>query len=199
MSSPATEPLPQPTQRSARLTARRDELLDVAWAVVERRGEQTVMGDIADAAGVTRAILYRHLGGVEDLYLALGERFADRLLARYADLGNHAGRGLLAAVVDGFIGAVEAHPGVYRYLTRRITDAPDGSDATVRTFIHGLAETVRQYLHGQGAPPVVADLWARVLVAAVQAAGEFALDHAGATTAEVVDLTVDLLWSGLDR
>lgn len=59
---------------------RRQQLLEVALEVFSRRGfHQTSMNDIADAAGVTKPVLYQHFGSKRDLFLELLREVGGRL------------------------------------------------------------------------------------------------------------------------
>lgn len=67
---------------AARLPAarRRRQLLDVALEAFASRGyHATSMNDIADAAGVTKPVLYQHFGSKRELYLELLEDVGGRL------------------------------------------------------------------------------------------------------------------------
>jgi AcrR family transcriptional regulator len=67
---------------SARLPAarRRRQLLDVALTVFAERGfHPTSMNDIAEAAGVTKPVLYQHFGSKRELYLELLEDVGGQL------------------------------------------------------------------------------------------------------------------------
>ena len=62
-------------------TARREQLLDVALVVFARNGyHDTSMNDIADAAGVTKPVLYQHFDSKRELYQALLDEVSNRLL-----------------------------------------------------------------------------------------------------------------------
>lgn len=66
-----------------RLTAdrRRQQLLDVALALFAARGfNDTTMDDIAEAAGVTKPLLYQHFVSKRALYLELVDAVAQRML-----------------------------------------------------------------------------------------------------------------------
>jgi len=66
-------------------TARREQLIDVAVSVFARHGYHTTsMNDVAEAAGVTKPVLYQHFASKRDLYLALLEAVGHRLLTRIA-------------------------------------------------------------------------------------------------------------------
>jgi AcrR family transcriptional regulator len=69
---------------SSRLPAarRREQLLEVALHVFASRGfHQTSMNDVADAAGVTKPVLYQHFSSKRALYLELLELVSQRLMA----------------------------------------------------------------------------------------------------------------------
>ena len=70
------------TRPSPRLPAaeRRRQLLDVALAAFGKDGfHQTSMNDIAEAAGVTKPVLYQHFGSKRELYLELLREVGDRM------------------------------------------------------------------------------------------------------------------------
>ena len=62
-------------------TARREQLLAVALDVFARAGyHETSMNDIAEAAGVTKPVLYQHFESKRDLYQALLDEVGARML-----------------------------------------------------------------------------------------------------------------------
>lgn len=65
--------------------ARREQILDVALEVLGRAGYHGAsMNDIADAAGVTKPVLYQHFDSKRDLFLALLDEVGERLLSAIA-------------------------------------------------------------------------------------------------------------------
>jgi AcrR family transcriptional regulator len=61
--------------------ARREQILDVAVQVFAKSGYHGAsMNDVADAAGVTKPVLYQHFDSKQDLYLALLDEVGRRLL-----------------------------------------------------------------------------------------------------------------------
>jgi AcrR family transcriptional regulator len=79
---------------SSRLPAarRREQLLEVALHVFAARGfHQTSMNDVADAAGVTKPVLYQHFSSKRALYLELLELVSQRLMAVIDDATSSAG------------------------------------------------------------------------------------------------------------
>ena len=83
-----------------RLTAaeRREQLLDVANALLAERGyEEVTVDHIAKAAGVARGLVHHYFGGRKEVYLALLERLA---AGREGDLRPPLGRSARARVSD---------------------------------------------------------------------------------------------------
>ena len=73
---------------SIRLPAaeRREQLITVAMDVFAREGyHQTSMNDVAEAAGITKPVLYQHFASKRELYLALIEEAGARLLTAVTD------------------------------------------------------------------------------------------------------------------
>jgi AcrR family transcriptional regulator len=71
-----------------RLTAaaRREQLLDVALDVFSSNGfHNTSMNEVAEAAGVTKPVLYQHFASKRELYLALLQEEGARLLSAITD------------------------------------------------------------------------------------------------------------------
>src|SRR5215216_5201638 len=62
-------------------TARREQLLDVALDVFARTGyHDTSMNDVAEAAGVTKPVLYQHFESKRELFQALLDEVGARML-----------------------------------------------------------------------------------------------------------------------
>jgi AcrR family transcriptional regulator len=75
-------------------TARREQILDVALVVFARSGfHGASMNDIADAAGVTKPVLYQHFDSKRDLYGALLDEVGARLLNSIAKAAAEASDG----------------------------------------------------------------------------------------------------------
>jgi AcrR family transcriptional regulator len=71
--------------------ARREQLLDVALEVFAGQGYHgTSMNDVADAAGVTKPVLYQHFESKRELYLALLEAVGSRLITAISKAASEA-------------------------------------------------------------------------------------------------------------
>lgn len=165
-----------------RLTAdaRREQILDVAIEVFGRAGYYGAsMNDIADAAGVTKPVLYQHFDSKGDLYGALLDEVGNRLLAAItkatadaADGREQTARGFqayfrwVAQRHDEFMllfGGSARHAEEFGSRIRRITDEAAGAIAPLiavdidpehrTTLAHalvGLAEGASRRLVGLG-------------------------------------------------
>lgn len=160
--------------------ARREQILDVAIEVFGRAGfHGASMNDIADAAGVTKPVLYQHFDSKSDLYGALLDEVGARLLsaitkatADAADGREQTDRGFqayfrwVAHRHDEFMllfGGGARHAVEFEERIRRITDdaaaaiAPliavdidPGHRATLAHALVGLAEGASRRLVGLG-------------------------------------------------
>ena len=78
---------------SMRLPAaeRREQLLTVALDVFGRKGyHETSMNDVADAAGITKPVLYQHFESKRELYLALIDEAGTRMISSFSHLADMA-------------------------------------------------------------------------------------------------------------
>jgi AcrR family transcriptional regulator len=98
---------------------RRMHLLDAANEVFTTRGyHAAAMDDIAEAAGVSKPVLYQHFGSKLDLYLALLDASCDRLVEivhdALASTEKNADR--VVATMDAFYEFVSSANGEFRFV-----------------------------------------------------------------------------------
>jgi AcrR family transcriptional regulator len=103
-SSPSEAAVPRPAGANGRSLQR---ILDGAMAALSRRGAtQLSMTDVCDAAGISRATLYRYFSNKHDLLAAVGEHvsknFIDGIKAAIAQSDSPIDR--LRLVLEFFIG-----------------------------------------------------------------------------------------------
>src|SRR5436305_5871766 len=106
---------------SPRLPAlrRRRQLLDVALEVFADRGfHGTSMAEVAEAAGVTKPVLYQHFGSKRDLYRELLDDVGQRLLEDVQKATAAAGgpRQQVAAGFAAYFRFVDGHQSAFRLL-----------------------------------------------------------------------------------
>jgi AcrR family transcriptional regulator len=90
-------------------SARREQLLATALEVFARQGfHATSMNDVAEAAGVTKPVLYQHFASKRDLYLALLDDVGGRLLGAIARA--------TAGTTDGKLRTEQGFAGYFRWV-----------------------------------------------------------------------------------
>lgn len=193
---------PLKAEREAHREQRRAELIDAAVAAIDKHGPGASMEKIARAAGVTKPILYRHVGGREEFVAALTERFVNELLERLETVLGDAsagGRELLAAGIDGYLEMVERRTALYRFLLRHAGEA-GGGEVLTRVFQRIAQPTVGmigEQLRAAGADSGAADPWGYGLVGLVHAAGDWWLEHRTMPRKRLVEYLVALVWDGM--
>jgi AcrR family transcriptional regulator len=102
---PAAEAGAAAPVRRLRRAERRDQLLAAATQAFARAGfAATSLDDVAAAAGISRAILYRHFESKTDLYRAVLDRAVARLAAAVGT------RDYTYASIDALLGAAAEDP-----------------------------------------------------------------------------------------
>ena len=190
----AAEPLRLPAAR------RKRQLLDVALERFASRGfHATSMEEIADAAGVTKPVLYQHFRSKRTLYLELLDDMGSQLMEEI---------GKATAAADGPRLQVEAGMAAY---VRFMTDRPQafpllfGSGARRDPEFADAVRRVEDAIADAVAALIEADVDAvhrRVLAAAIVGMAEGVLRHWIADAPDVdPDLLVrqmaELAWAGL--
>ena len=98
---------------------RRIQLLDAASEVFTSKGyHAAAMDDIADAAGVSKPVLYQHFPSKLDLYLALLDQSCDRLveIVEEALSSNEDNADRVVATVAAFYEFVSSESGEFRFV-----------------------------------------------------------------------------------
>lgn len=91
--TPAARPRPRGRPRSEPVEVQRRRILDAARADFAERGyEATTVAEVAQKAGVSRAVVYEAVGDKEALLLTVAEELSDELIeafaARFGSRGN---------------------------------------------------------------------------------------------------------------
>ncbi len=191
------------SKRRVRMTGqeRREQLLDVARGLFANKGYEAVsVEEIADAAGVSKPIVYEHFGGKEGLYAVLVDREMNDLLSRItATLDDEDPRAAVEHAADAFLSYIEEESEGFKVLVR---DAPAGSGAgrfgSLLDDIAAAAEGVFlvHYKH-RGLPTKYAAIHARAMVGMVASVGEWWLDARKPSRDVVRNNLVELAWYGL--
>ena len=179
---------------------RRQQLLDTAVVVFARNGyHDTSMNDIADAAGVTKPVLYQHFDSKRDLYQALIDEVGDRLLANIAKAAAEATDGKSQTELGFrayFRWVAEDHDG-FRFLFGSGTRRDDEFNTAVQRITAQAAKAV--------APLIAVDIdevhritLAHALVGLAEGASRLLVERGDEFDPdEIATIVADLAWAGL--
>jgi AcrR family transcriptional regulator len=178
---------------------RREELLDVADRVIQRRGVGVSMDEIASEAGITKPVLYRHFGDKDGLYEALTERYVDELMTALKPATEASEpRDRLAAAIDAYLVYVEREPERYRFLLHA-SEQPRTAGIVAdfrRRHIAECAFTAEDNLRRAGIDPGFTEPWAECVSGMIRAAGTSWLETRSLPRERLVDYLTTILWEG---
>jgi AcrR family transcriptional regulator len=137
---PAAEPAAPTSGRRLRRAERREQLLAAATRAFAGAGfAATSLDDIAEAAGISRVLLYRHFESKADLYRAV----LDRAIARLT--GAVGTRDYTYASIDALLAAAAEDPDGFRLLFHHAAREPEFRQQMDR-FRKGMIATARREL-----------------------------------------------------
>ena len=190
--------------RRRRLPAaqRRETLIAAASELFAQRGfDHVSLDEVAERAGVTKVIVYRHFASKKDLYLQLLAIHRDELLGTLAE-GMVADTPLAArvpAVADAWFSYVERTPFAWAMLFQDVTGDPE-----IRTFHAGMRDTARSAIVGLlAAEPALRleramlEPVAELLRSAMTGLALWWLDHSDVPRATLVESIMQTTWLGL--
>lgn len=187
--------------RRPRLTAaqRRDQLLDVAGDKFAEHGFHALsMEAIADAAGVSKPVLYQHFPSKRSLYIALVDDAVDELLRRVSTAleGTTDNRERVHGAIRAFFDFVSDPRFRLLFLTADAADAEIA--ARVDTAHRGVAEGIAKLIAADaGLSTESAELLADGVRGLAIAGAVSWVDRQHVPQEEAVDLLARLLWRGL--
>ncbi len=205
MSVTVTEPQPK---RRLSAAARRAGILEAALEAFATRGYgATSMGEIAEAAGITRAVLYDHFDSKKDLFLALLEEqngiFLGYVAAQITGEGSAEER--MHATMDAVFRFAERSPAAWSLLFGNATHGDPEIDAAWRQVFDGRVHAVRALLAADAREAGIDSdgrtmtVMVEMLIAALVGAVESRRHNRGTTREHLVEAGTLLLWDGLSR
>jgi AcrR family transcriptional regulator len=181
---------------------RRETLIAAASELFARRGyDHASLDEVAERAGVTKVIVYRHFQSKKDLYLRLLARHRDQLLATLTE--GMAGQGSLEervpAVAHAWFSYVQLTPFAWRMLFQDVTGDPQ-----IRAFHARMRDTARSAIVALltdeptlRLDPEMLDPVAELLRAAMTGLALWWLEHPDVPRSTLVDTVTQTVWLGL--
>ncbi|HEY8546746.1 MAG TPA: TetR/AcrR family transcriptional regulator [Acidimicrobiales bacterium] len=186
--------------RRARLDpeARRAQLVETARGLLEERGIGTMsVEDVADAAGVSRSLVYAYFGDrdglVAEVYLGVLAEL-DRAMAPYLAHDAPTSVDALRQVVECCLRFARDQPAAWRLL---VTDSVRRHPAIVRSRTKRVAALSLVSRAGEGCGAMGDALVADAILGLLEAGVLHWLDHSDLPVEEAAALLADILWSGL--
>lgn len=136
-----------PTRRRMSAENRREQILDITHEIVGAEGFAAATPNrIAEAAGVTRPVLYQQFGDMAGLFVALIDRESVRAATQFAEgfaqVDETADPDPFVRAFEGAVRAIDAHPETWRLFLFPPAGAPPElherqavSQAAVRGFL----------------------------------------------------------------
>ena len=183
-------------------------MLEGALEVFAERGfHGASIDEIAQAAGISKALIYEHFPSKRDLHVSLLEREVQEIFRRLAESAatSDPGEVRLRAGVDAFLGFVESRRGAFRMLFR---DAVEPEVAQVVASVQrqaaaavaGLIATEPRTQRGDPERERQAvDMVGQQLTGAVQSLALWWGDHPEVPREVLVESVMNFAWLGLER
>lgn len=202
----ASLPPPAVDGRAARWAGQREkrraEFVDAAIRTITEQGPEAQVGDIASAAGVGRAVLYRHFTDRADLDSAVAERAAEMLVEHLAPVlvteaaTPAAVEAALRRGLAAYLDFISQRLSLYRFVRAHETGnrAVDLVKDTVITRVADVMESMVTSLVGS---PAQAKTLATGMVGLAESAIGRWLDDPALPRDELVDLLTRMLLGAL--
>jgi len=176
----------------------------VAEAVFAARGVQAAsMDDIAEAAGVTKPVLYDHYGSKDRLMAAVVERVG-RTLGEVVLSAVTAAGSPEAAIAEGlraYFGFIdERRSGLHSLLSEGVTPGSEAA-AALEAVRSQQATMIASLLleHSDGGDAAEASIYAQIVVGATERLALRPDATAGPSADELTRHVMDVIWYGFDR
>jgi AcrR family transcriptional regulator len=134
-------------RRRMRAEDRREQILDLTHAIVDAEGFHAATPNrIAEAAGITRPVLYQQFGDLAALFIALVDREARRAAIQFAEATSRPEDPLetdpFVSTFESVLRAVDAHPATWRLFLF----PPQGAPPELHERLAQAQDVVRRFL-----------------------------------------------------
>ena len=183
---------------------RREAILEAAEEVFARRGYHgAALEDIAQVAGISKALIYEHFASKRELHASLVAAHVEEIFQRLqaSAAADRPGEERLRGGIDAFLSFVEEHREAWRALFRDAAD-PEVGDVIERVQTQATAVIAALIAADPDAPSEgqrAIEMHAALLSGAVQSLANWWHDHQDVPRESLVDRTMDFCWVGLDR
>ena len=184
---------------------RRAQILDAAAGVFSERGyEATSIDEVAEAAGISKPVIYDHFDSKKDLHIALIDKQTEDLLGFWSERvsGERSLDRQLEVGFDAFLEFVETHPYAWRLLFRD----PTAADADIIQAQSRIQERATAAIAAVGhenvgdeMPEPEVEVVAQMIKTAANGVAAWWYEHREIPRSTLVDIMVSFAWLGLER
>jgi AcrR family transcriptional regulator len=191
-----------PTRKRLSARDRRSAILDAALEVFSRRGYHgAAIDEIAQAAGISKALIYEHFPSKKELHASLLARHVDDIFGalQRSVAASEPGEESLRAGVDAFFGWVEENGDAFRLLFRDVFER-DVAEILTRLQSQATAGVAALLAPDPDSEQRLATVtFAQLLSGAVQSLAIWWQDHPEVERRYLVERVMDLAWRGLEQ
>jgi AcrR family transcriptional regulator len=190
---------------------RRMRILEAASQVFADRGyEGASIEEIAEAAGITRPVIYDHFASKRDLHISLLELHMEELLEFMGDrvASQETSEARLEAGMRAFFEFVETHPYAWRILFRDPTPADEEIVAAHQRVNGRVSEALVAMISASPMAENASDtvgnemawaMWAQIMKNAAHGLAFWWYVNREVPREELVSVTMNALWVGYER
>ncbi len=179
---------------------RRAAFVEAGVRAVDRHGPEASAEQIAEAAGVSRTVLYRYFRDREDLRAAIADQVAraviETVLPQLQLTPESTPRQIIVAAVATIIGWLDEHPNLYHFLRGRRSGA--SLDSVETTLADQVAALLKMMLMIFGLDAAQAEPGAYGIVGFVESSGGWWLQHRAMPRDAFVQLVCSGVWHLLE-
>jgi AcrR family transcriptional regulator len=195
--------LTQPVRSRLSRDERRTRILEAAAEVFAERGyDAASLDEIAEGAGISKPVIYDHFESKRELHITLIDSQSELLLSSIASrvAAGETPEDRLREGFDAFFEFVETHPFAWRMFFRDPSSDPEiaeGHQQSHERTAAGIAALI-------AAESIIERAWAvealaELMMKALAGLAAWWYEHPEITRADLVALTMDSLWVGLER
>ncbi len=180
---------------------RREQLIGVAISVFAQHGYHTTsMNHVAEAAGVTKPVLYQHFSSKRELFIELLTEIGEQLRTCIAKATVDAPgpRQQIEAGFRAYFDYMDANTDAYRVLFGAGARRDPEFASLTRSVEESIAQAIAELIVVDGHPAEDRELIAHTIVGMTEAASRYWLAHDRTPAIEqLAEAVASLAWSGM--
>lgn len=179
---------------------RRAAFVAAGTVAIDTYGPEASAEQIAEAAGVSRTVLYRYFRDREDLRQAIADEAVAAVVAsvlpRLRPSADSTPRQVISSVIEVVVGWLDQHPNMYYFLRDRRSGS--ALEAVENTVADQVAALLKMFLMFFGIDAEKAEPGAYGIVGFVESSGSWWLARRSMSREKLTEIVCDGVWYLLD-